>query len=265
MYKRKIRPALITLVREKITPWLPRFDPHYPLRSNVLEVRNLKCLLAALNWTNTPILDGEFLHDFDNLEDLNDRRIRDAEVIGAACCNGNPKILLEIGTSYGMRTTLMAQNAPDGVVYTVNIPPEEIDQGGNLITFAPRVEDIGWYYRERGYKNIRQIFANTAKWKPDFGPIDVTFIDGCHDADFVYNDTRIVLEKCRPGSVILWHDFAPDLAPVYSWINQVCTGISRLYTHGIIRGRILHLQDSWVGLYQVPNEASLETFDRGSV
>jgi predicted O-methyltransferase YrrM len=231
--------------------WQGRFPS---LAANVLEVRSLSHLKQAMGWLNDPVLEGEHLHAFQYLEDLNDRRLLDAGVLGAACCNGDPKILLEIGTSHGKTTALMARNAPGGVVHTVNIPPEEIAEGGKNVTFAPSREDIGTYYREQGLTNIRQIFANTARWEPDFGPIDVAFVDGCHDADFVYNDTRKVLKQCRPGSIVMWHDFNPGLARVYPWIAEVCQGVERLYTDGLIRGRILLLQDSWVGLYRVPQE-----------
>ena len=222
------------------------------LRSNVLEVRNIEMLKKAMNWKKHPILGDAYLSSFDYLEDLNDRRIRDAEVIGASCCNHDPRIVLEIGTAHGHTTALMARNAPQADVYTVNIPPDQLQDSGQLNTFAPSLEEIGQYYREQQLTNVIQKLANTATWEPDFGPIDVTFIDGCHDADFVYHDTRKVLSQCRSGSIILWHDFAPELARIYGWIAEVCRGVERLYRKGLIKGRILHLQDSWVGLYKVP-------------
>jgi len=228
--------------------WQDRF-PH--LAANVLEVRSLGHLKKAMGWVNDPVLEGEHFHAFQYLEDLNDRRLRDAEVLGAVCCNGDPKILLEIGTSHGRTTALMARNAPGGVVHTVNIPPEDIAAGGKNVTFAPSRDEIGKYYREKGLTNVHQILANTARWEPDFGPIDVAFVDGCHDADFVYNDTRKVLKQCRPGSIVMWHDFNPELARVYSWIDEVCQGVERLYAEGLIRDRLLHLEDSWVGIHRV--------------
>ena len=223
--------------------------------AGVLIVRNLNYLKKAMDWTQDPSLEGEHLYAFHYLEDLNDRRLRDAEVLGAACCNGDPKILLEIGTFLGETTSLMARNAPNGTVYTVNIPPEEIAEGGKNVTCVPSKDEIGKYYRQQGFTNIRQILANTKTWEPDFGPIDIAFIDGCHDADFVYNDTKKILKKCKPGSIILWHDFAPELAPVYPWIAEVCAGIDNLFAQGLLKGRILHLQDSWIGLYQVPDNS----------
>lgn len=220
------------------------------IEQNVIVVRNIECLRIAMGWAHAPVIDHAEIDRFEYLEDLNHRRLRDAEVLGSACCNGDPEIILEIGTSIGNGTALIAQNAPDALVYTVNIPPEEITSGGSFVTHAPSRDEIGRYYREKGCKNVRQIFANTARWEPEFFPIDVAFIDGCHDADFVFNDTRKVLQKCKPGSIILWHDFCPALIPVYPWIADVCLGVSRLYAEGLLSGKILHLQDSWVGLYR---------------
>jgi predicted O-methyltransferase YrrM len=207
----------------------------------------------AMGWQHNPQLGFDYIYEYKHLTDLNARRIRDAEVIGTACRNEQAKIILEIGTGTGKTTALIASNAPDAIVYTVNILSDEISEGGNLVTFAPSQEEIGSYYKEKGITNIKQIFANTAHWEPDFGPVDLAFIDGCHDADFVYNDTRKILNVCRPGSLILWHDFAPPLTTVYTWLANVCQGVERLYSNKLISGPILYLQDSWVGLYRVPD------------
>lgn len=222
------------------------------LEANVLEVRSLAMFQRAMGWTRELDLDFDHLREFQFLEDLNDRRLRDAEVIASACCNGAPKIILEIGTAGGHSTAVMARNAPQATVYTVNIPPEEVSAGGRFVTAAPARQEIGGFYREQGLANVRQILANTARWSPDFGPIDVAFIDGCHDADFVFSDTCKALEHCRPGSLVLWHDFSPRHVRVYHWIAAVCDGVERLYRKRRLHGPILHLADSWVGLYRVP-------------
>jgi len=68
----------------------------------------------------------------------------------------------------------------------------------------------------------------------------------------VFNDTRKVLSQMKSGSFVLWHDFNPELVDQYDWIDAVCSGVEKLYSRGIIKGRILHLRDSWIGIYQVP-------------
>jgi hypothetical protein len=228
-------------------------DPWHHLEANVLEVRSFPHLQRALGWTRDPILDAKHLDVYLGLNDLNDRRLRDAEVIAGACANEARKFALEIGTGHGSTTALMAENAPHATVYTVNIPPDEIGAGGIYTTFAPPHAEIGRVWRERHLSNVVQVLANTAVWEPDFGPIDVALIDGCHDAEFVFGDTRKVLARCREGGLILWHDFHPRLRRVYPWIASVCQGVERLYQQGLLRGPILHLQDSWVGLYRIPS------------
>lgn len=234
-------------------PWFVRRlrSIDYYLRRNVLEVKDLHCLKLAMDWAHDPILEVCKLPG-GGLANLNERALRDSEVLGAACRNSGGKNFLEIGTAAGVGTTLMALNAPNAIVHTVNMPPEESADAGKYITFSLTREQIGRVYREKGITNVRQIYANTAHWEPDFGPIDVAFIDGCHDTHFVYEDTRKTLKKCRPGSLILWHDFAPELSHTYAHIRNVCRAIAQMYADRLLRGKVLHLRDSWVGLYKVP-------------
>lgn len=219
--------------------------------SNTLRVRSITHLRKAMRWTTEPMIFGDSIHQFQYLEDLNDRRLRDAEVIASVCANHAAENIVEIGTASGRTTALMAVNAPSATIHTVNIPPEEISQGGIHTTYGPTRDEIGIVYRQMGLSNVRQILANTAYWQPDIDPINIAFIDGSHDSKFVYNDTRILLRNAPVGSIFLWHDFAPELACVYPWIAEVCHGVEKLYRNGLIRGRILYLEDSWVGLYCV--------------
>jgi len=224
----------------------------YFLRKSVIEIENIEILQKLLGWRYSAILEGfPHIHEFKFITDINQRRIRDAEVLGAACRNVGINNLLEIGTSSGHTTALMSVNAPTATIHTVNIPPEEATEGGKHITYIPNRHEIGFYYRESGCTNIRQILANTAYWEPDIDNIDVAFIDGCHDSDFVFQDTVKTLQHCRDGAIILWHDFDPQLIYMYDWIASVCTGIYRLHKNGIIKGPIIHLRNSWIGLYRV--------------
>lgn len=223
------------------------------LRRNVFTANSIHEIKKIFNWTEEGILARDDIYTFDYIEDLNERRLRDAEVLATVFKNCNAKIALEIGTSTGRGTSLIAANAKNTKIYTVNIPPEEIlnGEGGVLTTIALEKEKIGFEYREKGFTNIEQIFANTKTWEPNIGTIDVAFIDGCHDTEFVINDTIKVIKHMKPGSIILWHDFNPDLIQKHGWIRDVCLGIEALYKKKILTNKIYHLKDSWIGIYQV--------------
>jgi predicted O-methyltransferase YrrM len=227
-------------------------EPFFFLEKKVLELNNFVELKKVFRWQQDPILDRPDVAEFDYVEDINERRLRDAESLATVMRNANPRVALEIGTADGMATILMSVNAPQSQIYTVNIPPEEVraGKGGKLTTVALEKDKIGSAYRARNLTNITQIFANTATWKPDIGPIDVAFIDGCHDTEFVYNDTRKILRHMKPGSFILWHDFNPCLAKKFPWIHSVCR--EKLCRDGLIQGRIFLIRNSWIGIYQVP-------------
>ena len=89
--------------------------------------------------------------------------------------NVSPKSALEIGTSSGRGTALMATNSPDSIIYTVNIKEEDITRGkgGKNITHSLSKDEIGIEYRKLGLQNIRQIYADTMTWDFDIAPIDV--------------------------------------------------------------------------------------------
>jgi predicted O-methyltransferase YrrM len=242
------------MIRKKVSHWLKKFQYTMPsIDQSSVELNNISELNKIFNWQNRPILDDPEILKFEYVLDINERRIRDAESIGTVLCNANTSVALEIGTADGHTTALMAENAPNAQIYTINIPPEEIlsGKGGKLTTIALEKEKIGSYYRQKNLKNITQIYANSATWVPNIGNIDVAFIDGCHDSEFVYSDTRKVLLHMKPGSYILWHDFNVDLIEKFDWIRSVCQGVEWLYDDKILQKRIFHVKDSWVGIYQV--------------
>jgi hypothetical protein len=224
------------------------------LNAGVIELNNIGELKKVFKWNLDAITQDPSIFHFEYIEDANERRIRDAEVLGTACRNVNKGVILEIGTSSGHSTALMSENAPQAKIYTVNILPEEIlkGEGGKHTTIALEKENIGSYYRQKGYENITQIFANTATWQPDIGTIDIAYIDGCHDTDFVFNDSKKILKHMKPGSFMLWHDFNLNLVKKFHWINQVCLGVERLYKSGLLKDRIFHVKDSWIGVYRLP-------------
>jgi predicted O-methyltransferase YrrM len=224
------------------------------LRLAVVELDNVEELKKVFGWKLDPVLDDDSIYEFDSLEDVNLRRVRDAECIGTIVRNVSPSVCVDIGTAEGHSAALMAVNAPQARVVTVNIPPEEIHSGagGVLTTVAFERDRIGSYYRGRGLSNVEQVLANTATWEPNVGSIDVALVDGCHDTEFVFNDSRKVLAHMSPGSFLLWHDFHPGLVAQKGWIREVCLGVEKLLAAWLVRGQIFHVRNSWLGIYRVP-------------
>ena len=221
------------------------------LNSWVYPVSSPEAFYHSQHWKKEPIISEEAIFEYQNDTHLNFRRLMDAKVLLGACCNENPARILEIGTASGQTTANMSENAPSSEIFTINIPPEEIEQGGKYSTYAPSYDEIGKAYRDRGFTNVKQIYANTANWEPDIEGVDIAFIDGSHDSDFVFNDTVKVLKCMKPGGLILWHDFNPQMVEVHSWIKSVCLGVCRLYEEGVLRKNLFHLRDSWMGFYRV--------------
>jgi hypothetical protein len=185
-------------------------------------------------------------------EDLNARRRLDAEVLSLVAANVPPGKLLDIGTYLGHSATRMAVNSPDSLVYTVNIHPDELLAGGEFVTGALEVEEIGSFYREKGLSNVRQIFANTKNWQipAEICDLSLVYVDGCHDTDFVYHDTRLVLERVMNGGFILWHDCSPLYRNNYAWIDSAMRGIEKVLAEGLITPYILNVKHSWIGLWR---------------
>ena len=226
---------------------------HAHLQENLIVANNVDMLYLAMQWQRRAEVDPGPLKYCVDLMDVNGRVLLDQEVIAGACANrGGPgRTIVEIGTSLGVGTDLMAEHAPEADIITINVPPDEADQAGRQITDAPSLDEIGCYYRANGRTNITQLLVNTLHWNPDMPRIDIAYIDGCHDVEYVYQDTVKVLSRCQPGSLIVWHDFSPRYKHTYGWVWEVCEAVERLYEDGHLSGRLVHLRDSWSGLYVV--------------
>lgn len=186
------------------------------------------------------------------IEDINQRRLFDATVLSLVAANVKSGKLLDIGTYLGHSAARMAVNSPKSKVYTVNIHPDELKEGGELVTGAPKVEDIGSFYREKNLGNVEQIFANTANWEvpEEISELSLVYIDGCHDREFVVNDTKLIIDRVLPGGFILWHDCSPVYRSNFHWINESMSGIEDLVLDGVISGYVLNVKYSWVGVWQ---------------
>lgn len=124
---------------------------------------------------------------------------------------------LEFGTLEGFGTLLCLQNS-DAHVWTINLPGGEKDQFGqniyrNDFGELDAGESIGRLYREAGHSDrVSQILIDSRNFNHkqfDKGFFDSVLVDGGHAPEIVKSDTEKALYLCRPGGVIIWHDFCP--------------------------------------------------------
>lgn len=199
-------------------------------------------------------IDGDLIeNDLDTVEtecDLFNRKRLDAQVICTIAANSSGKCL-DIGTSHGRSAFKIATNIKDGIVYTVNILPEQYEAtAGELTTHLLSKEEIGSFYRQHDLKNIEQIYANTQTWEiPDYiNNLSLVFVDGAHDSICVYTDTKKAYERIQEGGFILWHDFSPLFRSKYKWIDSVMNGVEKFLEDHRMGVEIVNLKNSWVGV-----------------
>ena len=186
------------------------------------------------------------------IEDINNRRKLDAEILSLIAANVPIGNMLDIGTYHGHSAARMAINSPQSTIFTVNIHPEELSQAGERITGTPSLEEIGIFFRGKDINNIYQIFANTKTWNvpKEIDNLSLVYVDGCHDRSFVYNDTKLVIHRVIKDGFILWHDCSPIYRNNFEWINESMSGIEMLVEEQIIDSYILNVKNSWIGIWR---------------
>ena len=213
---------------------------------------NIKIFNTILNFKNEfefkkdGIILEKDIHEYTNYTDDNDRKYHDAEVLTTIMANLGGDCL-EIGTSSGHGSYKLATNTK-GKVYTLNALPEQIS--GNFITYTPPKNKIGSYLIENNIKNFQQIYADSMTWIiPNYiQNLSLVFIDGCHDTNYVYSDSKKTFNKIKKGGFIIWHDFNPEYRnnPNFSWINSCMNGVEKFCTEMKIE-KVFHLKNSYMG------------------
>jgi predicted O-methyltransferase YrrM len=134
----------------------------------------------------------------------------EAYVLSLVTAYAKPRRILEIGTASGQGTALMAAQAPEAAIDTLDLGNEAPSLGQQR--GQPPWQDlstVGAAYREAGYEDrVTQHFGDSARfdYAPLHGEVDLAFIDGGHTYEYVKEDSANVLRCMRPGGVIVWDD-----------------------------------------------------------
>lgn len=125
----------------------------------------------------------------------------------------NPPAVLEIGTYNGATTRALAQNLPESVIHTLDLP-SDYNPGADSGTMTKDGQHL-IAKREPGREflntpeaaRIRQHFGDSATW--DFSQAAGTncfFIDGAHTYEYCKSDTEKCFELCGGKGLFFWHD-----------------------------------------------------------
>lgn len=209
---------------------------------------NIDDLMLCFGFKEFGILYGDpTIYLQENDTDSNERKVKDAEVLGTIAKNLDGD-LLEIGTSTGHGTYRLALNT-SGKVYTLNALPEQI--GGKNITHILKKEEIGSFLREKGISNYEQIYENSLRWTPEqklLNSVNLAFVDGCHDTEYVFQDSVKVWSCLKEGGFLIWHDFNPELRGKFQWIDAAMRGVELFLKTRKPETKVYHLRNSFMGI-----------------
>lgn len=153
-----------------------------------------------------------------------------------------PMRLLEIGTFDGNTTLQMALNAPEeAIIHTLDLPKGEVEtaqpvlQSDYLFIEDAAKEERKFLVSSVSYK-VQQHFGDSTKVSFELfakdGPLDLIFIDGGHSYECVKSDTEKALKVVSEKGIILWHDFTPHFAGVYSFLCELSKTMELVHIAG---------------------------------
>lgn len=157
--------------------------------------------------------------------------LEELAIINGIVKRENPNKIFEIGTFDGRTTINMAYNSNDNCkIYTLDLAKEQLGKTKYEINDYDRTlidKDIsGERIRKTNLKcknKITQLYGDSATFdfRPFYNSIDLIFIDGGHDFQNAFNDSKTALELVRKAKgIMLWHDYKNNM-PVVNAIESL--------------------------------------------
>jgi predicted O-methyltransferase YrrM len=121
----------------------------------------------------------------------------------------SPRRIFEIGTGTGEATMLMARQAPEAEIDTLDLGNATATLGTGRADAPLEAEPVGEAFRDLEIsRRITQHLGDSATF--DFSPfrntMDLVVVDGAHTRRYVRADSDSALSLVRPGGVIVWDD-----------------------------------------------------------
>lgn len=152
----------------------------------------------------------------------------DAVALLSTLAAAKPAEVLEIGTFMGYTTKAMATNLPEGIVHTVDLPPDFSEKEPQTTVLQKddfhliRQRVVGREFKGQPVEaRIRQHFGDTARIDfEEFGRANFFFIDGSHTYEYCKQDSEKCFALCHGQGIFLWHDCDPGHPGVIKFINE---------------------------------------------
>lgn len=144
--------------------------------------------------------------------------------LAVLCRLAQPKRIFEIGTFDGSTTRLLAAQAPDAEVFTIDLPADDAKKATVVEEAAHTAAgSVGKRFRDQPEATrIEQLLGDsrTFDFSPWFHSIDLVVVDGGHTYDCAFADTRSALQMLAPGGVIVWDDYVPGWPDVVRAVDE---------------------------------------------
>jgi predicted O-methyltransferase YrrM len=138
----------------------------------------------------------------------------------------NAHHLFEFGTFTGNATLHLAMNAePDARLHTLDLSPQARKETGGL-NWERDVDQniIGKHFTSSAFSGqITQILGDSLAFDPApyKNQMDFVWVDACHEAPFVQNDSEKAMAMLKPGGTVAWHDFSLACPDVVSYVSAL--------------------------------------------
>lgn len=131
-------------------------------------------------------------------------------ILAALCTVRKPRRIFEIGTYDGATTLVLARNAPEAEIFTLDLPPVAATAARIPEEIANAQEGAGKRFAGASEADrITQLFGDsgTFDFSPWHGAVDLVLVDAGHDYDSVAADTASAVRMVSERGIIVWDDY----------------------------------------------------------
>ena len=121
-----------------------------------------------------------------------------------------PQRVFEIGTYDGASTLLLARNAPQAEILTLDLPPDLATAATVANEVQNATDGVGFRFQGQAEAaRMTQLLGDSRvfDFSPWYGTVDLVLVDAGHEYDCAKPDTDNALRLLAPGGIVVWDDY----------------------------------------------------------